>query len=354
MPDKNAVQAVLADFLDPELGRSVVALEQVHALDCGANRIAVTLGLTSYSAAIWPEVRAELTSLLQSRFPGTQVAVDLAIHQRPAEKSGTAGLSVKSVLLVGSGKGGVGKSTVAASLACGLRRLGSKVGLLDADLYGPSIPHLFGSQDRPQIVNDRVQPVMIDGMPVMSIGFLIPADEAVIWRGPMLHGAITQFFRDTEWGDLDFLVVDLPPGTGDIAISVSQLVPVAGAVVVCTPQDVALLDALKAITMFRKVQIDLLGLIENMSFFICPNCRVRHEIFGFGGVRRHAAELNVPFLGELPIQPHLRELGDAGEIQNAWNDPALHPYFEQICKQLVGSLTSRRRQRPPMPTLPIL
>ena len=182
------------------------------------------------------------------------------------------------MIAVGSGKGGVGKSTIAASIAYGLKNGGATVGLMDADVYGPSIPHLLGVNERPHLENNRLQPVMKDGLRVMSMGFLVPPGEAVVWRGPMLHGAITQFLRDTEWGPLDYLIIDMPPGTGDIALTLSQLLPLTGAVVVCTPQDVALLDAVKAIAMFRKVHIPLLGMVENMSYFICPDCgqAVRH------------------------------------------------------------------------------
>ena len=200
------------------------------------------------------------------------MAVELAVHQRKPEKLGEIGLAAKTVVAVGSGKGGVGKSSIAAYLAYGLRRAGCEVGLMDADVYGPSIPHLLGSRERPQIVGDRIQPVVVDGMRVMSMGFLVPEGEAVIWRGPMLHTALTQFLRDTAWGELDYLIIDMPPGTGDVALSLSQLLPLTGAVVVCTPQDVALLDAVKAIAMFRKVNVDVLGMVENMSFFLCPNC----------------------------------------------------------------------------------
>ncbi len=180
----------------------------------------------------------------------------------------------------------MGKSTIAASIALGLARAGSQVGLLDADVYGPSIPHLLGLQGQPERAGEnKIRPFESGGMKVMSMGFFVPAGEAVVWRGPMLHGAITQMLRDTAWGELDYLIIDLPPGTGDISLTLSQLLPLAGAVVVCTPQDVALLDAVKAIAMFRKVNIPLLGLVENMSYFLCPDNGKRYDIFGHGGAR---------------------------------------------------------------------
>ena len=254
----------------------------------------------------------------------------------------------------GAGKGGVGKSTIAATLAFGLQRAGSKVGLMDADVYGPSIPHLLGSVQQPQLVDERIEPVNVGGLKVLSMGFLVPPEQAVIWRGPMLHHALTQFLRDTLWGDLDYLVIDMPPGTGDVALSLSQLVPHAGAVVVCTPQDVALLDATRAITMFRKVNIEVLGMVENMSHFICTQCGTRHDIFGSGGAKQKAAEMDVPFLGEVPLNTQLRILADKGQVGASFQDPLSGPYLEAICRNLVANLAASRKAKPPMPTLSVL
>ena len=258
------------------------------------------------------------------------------------------------MIAVGSGKGGVGKSTIAASIALGLQRAGSKVGLMDADVYGPSIPHLLGVNERPAVVDKRIQPIEASGLKVMSMGFLVPAGEAVIWRGPMLHGAIQQFLRDTAWGELDYLIIDMPPGTGDIALTLSQLLPLTGAVVVCTPQEVALLDAVKAIAMFRKVNISVLGMVENMSGFICPGCNTKYDIFGAGGARRRAAELNVPFLGEIPINIAIREHGDEGRTSVNFDDPVCAPYLQDICHTLVKNLATSHRAAPPLPTLSVL
>jgi ATP-binding protein involved in chromosome partitioning len=258
------------------------------------------------------------------------------------------------VIAVGSGKGGVGKSTIAASLAYGLKNAGAHVGLMDADVYGPSIPHLLGVNRRPQLVDNRLEPIEKDGIRVMSMGFLVPAGEAVVWRGPMLHGAITQFLRDTEWGALDYLVIDMPPGTGDIALTLSQLLPLTGAVVVCTPQDVALLDAVKAIAMFRKVHIPMLGMVENMSYFLCPDCGKRYDIFGSGGAKRRAAELDVPFLGEVPIQIGIRRRGDAGETADNFRDGTTARFFEAICTRLVRQISTSHKAEPPLPSLSVL
>ena len=225
---------------------------------------------------------------------------------------------------------------------------------MDADVYGPSIPHLLGVNERPYVENKRLQPVVKDGLRVMSMGFLVPPGEAVVWRGPMLHGAISQFLRDTEWGPLDFLVIDMPPGTGDIALTLSQLLPLTGAVVVCTPQDVALLDAVKAIAMFRKVHIPLLGMVENMSYFVCPDCGHRYDIFGSGGAQRRAAELDVPFLGEVPIHIGIRERGDAGDTAGNFRDAASAPFFQEICYQLVRQVSTSHKAEPPLPSLTVL
>jgi ATP-binding protein involved in chromosome partitioning len=243
---------------------------------------------------------------------------------------------------------------MAASLAYGLHRAGCRVGLMDADVYGPSIPHLVGVNQRPQIEEGRIQPIDAGGVKTMSMGFLVPPGEPVVWRGPMLHGAIQQFLRDTAWGDLDYLIIDLPPGTGDIALTLSQLLPLTGAVVVCTPQDVALLDAVKAIAMFRKVNIPLLGMIENMSYFACPHCGQRYDIFGSGGAERRAAELDIPFLGAVPLAVQIRVHGDQGRVAATFDDRQTAPFFEQIVYNLSKNLAGRNRAEPPLPTLSVI
>ncbi len=349
-----AVRNALSAFQDPETGRSVVQLEQIHQIQLRDGKLSVTLGLTTWVAPLWNEIGNELAALLKNRFPGQAVEVNVEEHLRPAEPSGQLGLTAKSVIAVGAGKGGVGKSSIASYLACGLARSGAKVGLMDADVYGPSVTHLFGINETPRLVEGKIQPVETAGVKILSMGLLIPPAEAVVWRGPMLHSALTQFVRDTSWGDLDYLVVDMPPGTGDVAISLSQLLSVTGAVVVCTPQDVALLDVTRAITMFRKVQIDVLGMVENMSFFLCPTCGTRHEIFGSGGAKRRAAEMDVPLLGEVPLDTQLRILGDEGRVFASFDHAPTREYLEAIPHTLVSNLVRARRSRPVMPTLPLL
>jgi ATP-binding protein involved in chromosome partitioning len=352
--DRAAVLATLANVKDPESGRSITQLEQVHDLQVNGSDIALTLGLTTHSAPLWDETRDDVTALLKQNFPGSNVTVTLAPHQRPAVPAGATGLSIKSIIAVGSGKGGVGKSTIAASLAVGLARAGAKVGLMDADVYGPSVPHLFGATAMPEPVAGRLQPFETAGLKLMSMGFLVPASEAVVWRGPMLHKAIQQFLGGVNWGELDYLIVDMPPGTGDVALSLSQSVPLTGAVVVCTPQDVALIDAVKAITMFKKVNIPILGIVENMSYFLCPDNGKRYDIFGHGGAQRKAQELNAPFLGEVPINIQLRINGDEGRTGSNYDVVDSAPYLSQLCYRLVKNLSEQHKAKPPLPTLSIL
>ncbi len=235
-----------------------------------------------------------------------------AHRPQPAqEKPGIPG--VGAIIAVASGKGGVGKSTTSVNLALGLQANGLKVGILDADIYGPSMPRLLGIGGRPKVVSGRVlAPMEGYGLKVMSMGFLVEEDTPMIWRGPMVISALTQMLREVEWGELDVLVVDMPPGTGDAQLTMAQQVPLAGAVIVSTPQDLALIDARKGLNMFRKVDVPLLGLVENMSYFLCPDCGGRHDIFGHGGARAEAEKIGVAFLGEVPLQMSIRENSDAG------------------------------------------
>ncbi len=234
-------------------------------------------------------------------------------HGKTAPMSREAGVpGVRSIIAVASGKGGVGKSTVAVNLALGLAALGHKIGLLDADIYGPSAPRLLNITEKPESDGTKLQPIERFGIKAMSIGFLVDTDTPMIWRGPMVMGALTQMLSDVAWAPLDILVVDMPPGTGDAQLTLAQKVPLAGAVIVSTPQDLALIDARKGLAMFRKTEVPILGIIENMSAFICPTCGTEHHIFGHGGARDTAAELGCEFLGEIPLLPIIRETSDAG------------------------------------------
>jgi ATP-binding protein involved in chromosome partitioning len=220
---------------------------------------------------------------------------------------------VKNLIAVGSGKGGVGKTTVAVNLAIALARLGYKTGLLDADVYGPNVPLMMGTNQAPAAIGERIQPLQNFGVKLMSMGFLSPGDKPLVWRGPMLHSVIQQFLRGVDWGELDYLVIDLPPGTGDVQLSLIQNAPVTGAVVVTTPSDVALEDARKAVRMFEQVKVPLLGIVENMSYLMCPHCAERIDVFSTGGGRRTANTMEVNFLGALPLDPHVRIGGDTGK-----------------------------------------
>ncbi len=233
-------------------------------------------------------------------------------HAHPADKVQPGIPGVDAVIAVASGKGGVGKSTTAVNLALGLRDLGLKVGMLDADIYGPSLPKLLAINEKPQSVGNRLKPINRYGLTVMSIGFLIDEETPMIWRGPMVMSAITQMLREVEWGTLDVMVVDMPPGTGDAQLTMAQQVPLKGAVIVSTPQDLALIDARRGIAMFRRVNVPVLGIVENMSYFLCPSCGERSDIFGHGGAQKEAARLGVPFLGEVPLHMTIREKSDSG------------------------------------------
>lgn len=350
--ERAAVEAVLADFPDPETGQNVLETGQVHELTVADGEVRIRLGLTTHSAPLWQETARQLETVLRDRIADlSAVAVNVEPHDRPPKKLGEMGLECKTVIAVGSGKGGVGKSTIAACLAYALKNAGCRVGLMDADVYGPSLPHLLGVDQRPTVIENRIQPIEVDDLKVMSMGLLVPAGEAVVWRGPMLHGAITQFLRDTQWGQLDYLLIDMPPGTGDVALTLAQLLPLTGAVVVCTPQDVALLDAVKAIAMFRKVNISILGVVENMSYFDCPSCGTRHEIFGRGGAKSRAEQLGVPFLGEVPINVQIRVRGDQGTTAGNLDDQSSAPYLLTVCHELAKNVTAARAQGPSLPTL---
>ena len=353
----DTIRQAIANHPDPETGRPLDSMGQLKDVSIEGNRATIQVGLTSHSAPIADELADALTSKVVAAAPGTEVKVEFVPHERPPARAGQIGLRVKSVIAVGSGIGGVGKSTGAAGLALTLRRLGATVGLMDADVYGPSIPHLLGLSGRPSVnAAKQIEPIMLAGnMPVMSMGFLVEPDQAVIWRGPMLHGSINQFLSDTDCGELDYLIIDMPPGTGDVALTLSQALPLAGAVVVCTPQEVALLDAVKAISMFRKVNIPILGMVENMSGFVCPDCGKTYDIFGRGGARAKADEMGVPFLGGLPIDISLRTAGDEGRLAEVIDaDERARAPLDAVAKAVVRELATRASASPPKASLPVL
>ncbi len=354
-PNESALRTALSNILDPETGRTIGSTNQLESLEVKGSNVDCTVRLSTHSFPIREQFLSRIQETLRAEAPGLKgINVEILELDRPPVALGQVGLTVKSVIAVGSGKGGVGKSTIATSLALTLSKGGAKVGLMDADVYGPSIPHLLGISGRPEVVNGKIQPIFFDHIPVMSMGFMVESDQAVIWRGPMLHGAITQFLRDTYWGALDYLIIDMPPGTGDIALTLSQMVPLAGAIVVCTPQQVALLDAVKAISMFGKTKIPMLGIVENMSGFICPDCGKRYDIFGHGGARQKAEELGIPFLGEVPLNMQLRQESDSGKLANALADPICASALDRIVHALSNRMHDLTAAQPHGPTLPVL
>ena len=324
-PDRDAVLQALRAVQDPDLRRDIVALNFVKDLVIEGGRVAFTIELTTPACPVKDQMRDQAVASV-SALPGvTDVAVQLSAKVRSASapETGRPPLpGVKNVIAVGAGKGGVGKTTVAVNLALALAKCGSRVGLLDGDIYGPNVPLMMGISA--QLTTDdqrRIVPAEKWGVQVISIGFMTKDDDAIIWRGPMLHGAIQQFFREVAWHDLDYLIIDMPPGTGDVALSLSQTVPVVGAVVVTTPQQVALADSRRAVRMYQKLNIPTLGLVENMSYFSCTNCHHESDIFGHGGGEALAAEVSVPFLGRLPVVQAIREGSDAG-VPLVAGDPA--------------------------------
>lgn len=353
---ESQVREVLRGVNDPEVGRSLIELDMVRQVRIGAGS-SIEVGIDLPTPA-YPR-RERITQAIEAVIAGKlaqagPVSIQYTWKVKGKGSGGAIGLTVKNVIAVGSGKGGVGKSTVAASLAVGLQHFGAKVGLMDADIYGPSVPHLLGVNHRPEIVEQkaadgqvvrRIQPIDAQGLKLMSIGFMIGADEPVIVRGPILHRTIQQFLQETAWGDLDYLIIDLPPGTGDIALTLSQLLGLAGAVIVCTPQQLALLDAVKALNMFRKVKIPVLGIVENMS----------GDVFGRGGAKQKAAEMGVPFLGEIPMEPGVRVNGDAGKIRDAIAEGSpSRPYLLNMCEQVAIQIAKSLLETPSMPSLEIL
>ena len=300
---------------DPDLHRDIVSLGFIKNLSVDGGRVVFTIELTTPACPVKDQMRDQARAAVM-KLPGV-TAVDVQMSARVREAigpdAGRAALpGVKNIIAVGAGKGGVGKTTVAVNLAIALARCGGKVGIIDGDVYGPNVPIMLGMKTQLTTDGQKIVPAEKYGLQVMSMGFLTGDDAPIIWRGPMLHGALQQFFREVRWANLDYLVIDLPPGTGDVALSLSQTVPVAGAIVVTTPQQVSLADSRRAVAMYKKLNIPTLGVIENMSYFVCPECGHAADIFGHGGGETMAAELGIPFLGRIPIYQPIREGSDTG------------------------------------------
>jgi ATP-binding protein involved in chromosome partitioning len=344
---KEAVLEALKKVQDPELHRDIVTLGMVKNLDVSNGKVAFTVELTTPACPLRERIEDDCKKAL-APLPGV-TALEIAFGAQVRGSKAGAGQTdllpaVKNVVLVAAGKGGVGKSTVAAHLAVALNMHGATTGLLDADIYGPSIPIIMGVRDEPQKIavdgGFKLKPPLAHGLPVMSIGFFLEPDQAVIWRGPMLGKALHQLMADVHWGELDYLIVDMPPGTGDVQITFSQQLKVSGAVLVATPQEVALADVVRAKSMFDKVMIPILGIVENMSYFVCDGCQKRHEIFSRGGAERAAERFKIPFLGEIPLMSSLREWGDRGApiLVKEPNSPVSRVFLE-IASRLAGQLS---------------
>ncbi len=313
MVTEQAVWEALAKVEDPELHRDVVSLGMIQNLKVEGDQVSLTLVLTTPACPVRGKFEQDVRAAVAS-IPGiskVELATSAMVRStRPFDQQGMPG--VRNVIAVASGKGGVGKTTVSVNIAVALAKEGAKVGLMDADIYGPNVPLMMGLTAVPALKDQRIVPAENFGVKVMSMGFLIRQEEAVIWRGPMLHGAINKFLKEVEWGDLDYLVVDLPPGTGDVQLSLSQSIPLTGALIVTTPQDVALQDVRRSIAMFEKVKVPILGVVENMSGFVCPHCGKPTDIFSKGGGAEAARRLKIPFLGEVPLVPEVRIGSDTG------------------------------------------
>jgi ATP-binding protein involved in chromosome partitioning len=349
--EQSSVLDALKVVQDPDLHRDIVSLGFIKDLKVDSGRVSFTIELTTPACPVKDQMRDQARAAVMA-VPGvSNVDVQMSARVREAMAGGEGGRAplpgVKNVIAVGAGKGGVGKTTVAVNLAIALAKAGGRVGIIDGDIYGPNVPIMLGLKTQLTTDGQKILPAEKFGLQVISMGFMTADDAPIIWRGPMLHGALQQFFREVRWVDLDYLVIDMPPGTGDVALSLSQTVPVAGAVVVTTPQLVSLADSRRAIAMYKKLNIPPIGVIENMSHFICPNCEHESDIFGQGGGERMAKELGVPFLGRIPIYQPIREGGDIGTplLISEPNSPAARAFVsaaERLAAEV--SIASYNRQ----------
>ncbi len=317
------VLSALRAVQDPDLNRDIVSLGFVKDLEVSNHLVSFTLQLASPACPVKEQIVETARQAVKALgVPEVEVKLMFQVSSGKGPRSNLIP-EVKNTVAVASGKGGVGKSTVAANLAVALQRTGARVGLMDTDVYGPSVPVLMGGDEQPRVVEGKIEPPVAYGVKMISMAYFLPKEEAVIWRGPMLHKTVQQFLGDVRWGELDYLLMDLPPGTGDIQLSLSQTIPLTGAVIVSTPQDLALTVASKAIAMFQKLKVPILGVVENMSYYVCPKCGHREDIFGHGGARAASNKLGFPFLGEIPLDTEIRVNSDEGKPM------ALHPFTAQ-------------------------
>jgi ATP-binding protein involved in chromosome partitioning len=339
----------------PGMSRDIVSFGFVQRVEVEGRRARIELEMQTHNAAAAERVREEAQRALQGVEGLDSAEVAIAVKAPPAPQQALPATAqnvnlipgVQHVVAVASGKGGVGKSTVAANLAIKLAQLGHRVGLLDSDIYGPSVPMMLGITDKPRVIENRVLPFEKYGIKAMSLGFIVDTDTPVIWRGPMVMKAIEQMLGDVEWGELDYMILDLPPGTGDAQLTVTQKVPLAGAVIVTTPQDVALIDARKGLAMFRKVNVAVVGIVENMSTFVCPHCGHESDVFKKGGGERTARELGTAFLGRIPLDPAIVEGGDAGVPIVVEQKTGPHAdAFRAVAEAVVAEVAKQAAERP--------
>ncbi|HJZ84586.1 MAG TPA: iron-sulfur cluster carrier protein ApbC [Polyangia bacterium] len=340
-----AVREALKAVKDPEVAKDLIQMNMIKRVAVDGGTVTVDVELTTPACPLRAEVEQSVRDAV-ARLPGVKkVELNLSarVVGRVVQTNNRRLPGVKNIIAVASGKGGVGKSTVAVNLALALQQWGTRVGLLDADIYGPSVPQMLGRPETPAGMQSgqKIIPAVHYGMRVMSVGFFVEREGAVVWRGPMVHKLLQQFMEDVDWGELDYLLVDLPPGTGDAQLSLSQLIPLTGAVMVTTPQEVAVIDVVRGISMFQKVEVPILGVIENMSYYVCPECGHHDEIFSRGGGRRLAEEARAPFLGEVPIATRVREGGDFGmPIVISEPDGEHARIFRDIASKVAGRIST--------------
>lgn len=341
---------------DPELYRDIVSLNMVKDVGIDGGKLNLHIELTTPACPMKDQIERDIKKAVNDLAGVESVHVEWSAQVRSSRRGASQLPGVKNIVAVGAGKGGVGKSTVAVMLAFGLRRTGATVGLLDADVYGPSIPTMTGLEGtKPMVKDNMIIAPEAGGVKIMSIGFMVDRDKALVWRGPMTHGVVKQFIEQVDWGELDYLVIDLPPGTGDVPLSLAQSIPMTGAVVVCTPQDVALMDARRAVRMYEQLNVPCLGIIENMSYYLCPQCGHRDELFAHGGAANAAEELGVPFLGEIPLNAGIRIYGDDGAPEKAFTDTEdfVSTAIESVVNNTAGQISIKSQEREDAPTLSV-
>ena len=341
---------------DPELHKDLVSLKMIKNVSIDGGSVRVEVELTTPACPLKDQITRDVTEAVSGLSGVSEVTVEFSAKVKGSGERRNVLPGIKNVIAVGAGKGGVGKSTIAVLLSIALQRSGASVGVMDADVYGPSIPKMFGLEgSKPATAGDKILPIDAGGIKVISIGFMVEPDKPLIWRGPMVHGVVKQFIEQVDWGELDYLIVDLPPGTGDVPLTLAQSIPLTGTVIVCTPQDVALADARRAIMMFKQLNVPCLGIVENMSYYICPKCGNRDEIFDHGGAELTAKELDVFFLGAIPLNTQIRVFTDRGTPERTFTaaDANIISSVEQFAAVTAGRISVQNAEVTAQPTLSI-